>query len=108
MDNQTQPTKVVKPRIHSKAEVKALAQAEAKKSKAADLVKIVIALLVVAAAVWAFYALPQLNVYVRGLITTVGVVIALPHVRFTLESLVSVLKLTALRPATHLIVDGDE
>lgn len=54
MDNQTQPTKAVKPRIHSKAEVKALAQAEAKKSKAADLVKIVIALLVVAAAVWAF------------------------------------------------------
>ena len=82
MDNQTQPTKAVKPRIHSKAEVKALAQAEAKKSKAADLVKIVIALLVVAAAVWAFYALPQLNVYVRGLITTVGVVTALAIVFF--------------------------
>ncbi|UOO90829.1 preprotein translocase subunit SecE [Vitreoscilla massiliensis] len=82
MDNQTQPTKAVKPRIHSKAEVKAQAQAEAKKNKAADLVKIVVALLVVAAAVWAFYALPQLNVYVRGLITAVGVVIALAIVFF--------------------------
>ena len=73
MDNQTQPTKAVKPRIHSKAEVKALAQAEAKKSKAADLVKIVIALLVVAAAVCAFYALPQLNVYFRVFFVIVGV-----------------------------------
>ena len=82
MDNNVQPDKAVKPRIHSKAEVKAQAQAEAKKNKTADLIKIIVALLVVAGAVWAFYALPQLNEYVRGLITTVGVLVALAIVFF--------------------------
>lgn len=78
-----QSDKAVKPRIPSKAEVRAQAHAEAKKSKAADLVKIIIALLVVVGAVWAYYALPQLNVYLRGLITAVGVVVALAIVFFT-------------------------
>ena len=87
MDNNVQPEKVVKPKIHSKskAEMKAQAQAEAKKSKAADLFKIVVALLVVAASVWAFYVFPQLNVYVRGLMTAVGVVVALAIIFFATD-----------------------
>ncbi|AUZ06458.1 MULTISPECIES: preprotein translocase subunit SecE [Vitreoscilla] len=79
MDNQNQPEKVVK---RSKAELKAQAQAEVQKNKTVDMVKIIAALLVVVASVWAYYALPQLNVYVRGLITAAGVAIAVAIVFF--------------------------
>ena len=86
MDNQNQSDKAVKPKMHSsKAELKAQAQAEAKKGKAADTVKLIVALLVVVGSVWAYYALPQLNVYLRGLITAVGVIIALAIVFFATQ-----------------------
>lgn len=78
MDKKTSQDVVAKPsKSQLKAEAKLKLQQEQKQSKRADLMKFVLAALLVAAGLWAFYALAvQLPVYVRSLFPVVGVAAA--------------------------------
>lgn len=78
MDNKTSQDVVTKPKAQLKAEAKLRQEQEKKQSKRADLAKFLLAAVLVAAGIWAFYALSaQLPVYVCSIFPVVGVIAAI-------------------------------
>ncbi|WP_066570382.1 preprotein translocase subunit SecE [Snodgrassella sp. CFCC 13594] len=84
MEKNTSQDVVAKPsKSQLKAEAKLKLQQEQRQSKRADSVKFILAAILVAVGVWAFYALAaQLPVYIRSLFPLVGVVVAIAIVFF--------------------------
>ncbi|WP_051940836.1 preprotein translocase subunit SecE [Stenoxybacter acetivorans] len=83
MNQKTSEDVAVKATKLSKTELKQRAQQEERQSKRMDLVKFVLAGLLVAGGLWAFYAFTaQLSVYVRALFPAAGVLLAVVIVFF--------------------------
>ena len=72
--------KAVKPKTLAKAEraeAKLRAEQQAKKAKTQDMFKLSLAILLVAASIWAYYNIPNLPGYVSAMFPVVAVVLAL-------------------------------
>lgn len=83
MDNKTSQDVVTKPKAQLKAEAKLRQEQEKKQSKRADMAKFLLAVILVVAGIWAFYAsAARLPVYVCSLFPIIGVIAAVAIVFF--------------------------